>query len=151
MHDRDTVHAHAHVSCTVVPSCLASTFLRPPTLLREFGAQSLLCTVSVHGSGCGRRRAPPRDSDAQSPHARERKCVTTRTTQHTPRARCSSARSLAATEVSSFVVQVESTDRTVQYKLNAQSLRLFGLHRDMNDAHRAGAKRLQNKNGWMNG
>ena len=37
------------------------------------------------------------------------------------------------------------TDRTVQYKLNAQSLRLFGLHRDVNDAHRAGAHRLQNK------
>ena len=36
-------------------------------------------------------------------------------------------------------------DRTVQYKLNAQSLRLFGLHRDVNDAHRAGANRLQNK------
>ena len=41
--------------------------------------------------------------------------------------------------------QVECTDRTVQYKLNAQSLRLFGLHRDVNDAHRAGANRLQNK------
>ena len=33
--------------------------------------------------------------------------------------------------------------RTVQYKLNAQSLRLFGLHSDVNDAHRAGANRLQ--------
>ena len=51
---------------------------------------------------------------------------------------------LFPTEVSSFF-QVESTDRTVQYKLNAQSLRLFGLHRDVNDAHRAGANRLQNK------
>ena len=40
----------------------------------------------------------------------------------------------------------ESTDRTVQYKLNAQFLRLFGLHDDVNDAHRAGANRLQNKN-----
>ena len=40
--------------------------------------------------------------------------------------------------------EVESTDRTVQYKLNAQSLRLFGLHRDVNDAHCAGANRLQN-------
>ena len=40
--------------------------------------------------------------------------------------------------------QVESTDRTVQFKLNAQSLCLFGLHRDVNDAHRAGANRLQN-------
>ena len=29
--------------------------------------------------------------------------------------------------------------------LNAQSLRLFGLHGDVNDAHRAGANRLQNK------
>ena len=52
-----------------------------------------------------------------------------------------------------------STGRTVQckllidvvqvgqykYKLNAQSLRLFGLHSDVNDAHRAGANRLQNK------
>ena len=35
---------------------------------------------------------------------------------------------------------------TVQYKLDAQSLRLFGLHREVNDAHRAGANRLQNKN-----
>ena len=52
---------------------------------------------------------------------------------------------LFPTEVSPFVFQVESTDRTLQYKLNAQSLRLFGLHRDVNDAHRAGAKRLQNK------
>ena len=53
---------------------------------------------------------------------------------------------LFPTEVSSFDFQVECTDRTVQYKLNAQSLRLFGLHRDVNDAHRAGANRLQNKN-----
>ena len=52
---------------------------------------------------------------------------------------------LFPTEVSSFNFQVECTDRTVQYKLNAQSLRLFGLHRDVNDAHRAGANRLQNK------
>ena len=52
---------------------------------------------------------------------------------------------LFPTEVSSFDFQVESTDRTVQYKLNAQSLRLFGLHRDVNDAHRACANRLQNK------
>ena len=52
---------------------------------------------------------------------------------------------LFPTEVSSFDFQVESTDRTVQYKLNAQSLRLFGLHRDVNDARRAGANRLQNK------
>ena len=51
---------------------------------------------------------------------------------------------LFPTEVSSFDFQVECTDRTVQYKLNAQSLRLFGLHRDVNDAHRAGTNRLQN-------
>ena len=49
---------------------------------------------------------------------------------------------LFPTEVSSFDFQVECTDRTVQYK---QSLRLFGLHRDVNDAHGAGANRLQNK------
>ena len=53
---------------------------------------------------------------------------------------------LFPTEVSSFDFQVERTGRTVHYKLNAQSLRLFGLHRDVNDAHRAGANRLQNKN-----
>ena len=39
----------------------------------------------------------------------------------------------------------ESTDRTVQYKLKAQFLRLFSLHDDVNDAHRAGANFLQNK------
>ena len=33
-----------------------------------------------------------------------------------------------------------------KYKLNAQCPRLFGLHSDVNDAHRAGANRLQNKN-----
>ena len=33
-----------------------------------------------------------------------------------------------------------------KYKLNAQYLRLFGVHSDVNDAHRAGANRLQNKN-----
>ena len=32
-----------------------------------------------------------------------------------------------------------------QYKLNAQYLRLFGLHSNVNDAHRAGANRLQKK------
>ena len=52
---------------------------------------------------------------------------------------------LVPTEVSSFDFQVECTDRTVQYKLDAQSLRLFGLHRDVNDAHSAGANRLLNK------
>ena len=51
---------------------------------------------------------------------------------------------LFPTEVSSFDFQVESTGWTVQYKLNAQSLRLFDLHRDVNDAHRAGANRLKN-------
>ena len=53
---------------------------------------------------------------------------------------------LFPTLVSSFDFQVECTDRTAQYKLNAQSLLLFGLHRDVTDAHRAGANRLQNKN-----
>ena len=52
---------------------------------------------------------------------------------------------LFPTKVSSFDFQVECSGRTVQYKLNAQSLRLFGLHSDVNDAHRAGANRLQNK------
>ena len=52
---------------------------------------------------------------------------------------------LFPTEVSSFDFQVENSGRTVQYKLNAQSLRLFGLHSDVNDANRAGANRLQNK------
>ena len=32
-----------------------------------------------------------------------------------------------------------------KYKLNAQSLRLIGLHSDVNDAYRADANRLQNK------
>ena len=36
---------------------------------------------------------------------------------------------LFPTEVSSFDFQVECTDRTVQYKFNAQSLRLFGQGR----------------------
>ena len=52
---------------------------------------------------------------------------------------------LFPTEVSSFDFQVECTDRTAPYKLFAQSLRLFGLHRDVNDAHRACENRLQNK------
>ena len=52
---------------------------------------------------------------------------------------------LFPTEVSCLIFKLMCTDRTVQYKLNAQSLRLFGLHRDVNDAHRAGANRLQNK------
>ena len=41
--------------------------------------------------------------------------------------------SQSVTEVSSFDFRVECTDRTVQYKLTAQSLRLFGLHRDVNE------------------
>ena len=53
---------------------------------------------------------------------------------------------LFPTVVSSFDFQVENSGRTVQYKHNAQSLRLFGLHSDVTDAHRAGANRLQNKN-----
>ena len=52
---------------------------------------------------------------------------------------------LFPTVVSSFDFQVEKSGRTVQYKLYAQSLRLFGLHSDVNDAHRADANRLQNK------
>ena len=51
---------------------------------------------------------------------------------------------LFPTVVSSFVFKVENSGRTVQYKLNAQSLRLFGLHSDVNHAHCAGAY-LQNK------
>ena len=47
--------------------------------------------------------------------------------------------------MSSFDFQVENSGRRVLYKLYAQSLRLFGLHRDVNDAHRAGANRLLNK------
>ena len=40
------------------------------------------------------------------------------------------------------------TKKLYQYKLNlnAQSLRLFGLHDDVNEAHRAGANRFHNKN-----
>ena len=38
-----------------------------------------------------------------------------------------------------------NSGRTVQYKHDAQSLRPFGLHGDVNDGHRAGANRLQNK------
>ena len=52
---------------------------------------------------------------------------------------------LFPTEVSSFDLQVENSGRTVQHKLNAQSLRLFGLQTYVNDAHRAGADRLQNR------
>ena len=47
---------------------------------------------------------------------------------------------LFPTEVSSFDFQVENSGSTIQYQ---QSLRLFGLHSDVNDAHRAGANRLQ--------
>ena len=52
---------------------------------------------------------------------------------------------LFPTEVGSFDFQVQKSGKTVQYKLNAQSLRLFGLHSDVNDAHRVGANRLQHK------
>ena len=52
---------------------------------------------------------------------------------------------LFPTVVSSFDFQVGNSGRTVQYKLNAQSLHLFGLHSDVKDAHRAGANRPQNK------
>ena len=52
---------------------------------------------------------------------------------------------LFPTEVSSFDFHVDNSGRTVQYKFRAQSLRLFGLHNDVYDAHRAGANRLQNK------
>ena len=38
-----------------------------------------------------------------------------------------------------------NSGRTAQYKHNTQFLRLFGLHGDVNDAHRAGANRLQSK------
>ena len=39
----------------------------------------------------------------------------------------------------------KNSGRTVQYKLHAQYLRLFDVHSDVNDAHRASANRLQNK------
>ena len=44
------------------------------------------------GLGCGRRRAPPRDSDAHHPHARNREWVTTCTTAHTHRERATHVR-----------------------------------------------------------
>ena len=52
---------------------------------------------------------------------------------------------LLPTVVSSFDFQVENSGKTVQCKLKAQSLILFGLYGDVNDAHRAGANRLQTK------
>ena len=45
-----------------------------------------------------------------------------------------------------LIFKLKSTDRTVQCKLNAQSLRLFGLHRDVNDAHRAGGESSPKQN-----
>ena len=39
-----------------------------------------------------------------------------------------------------------NSGRTAQYKHNAQFLCHLGLHGDVNDAHRAGANRLKNKN-----
>ena len=92
MHDNTQCATRAHVSCTVVPSRLASAFHRPPTLLRGFGAQSLYVQAVYIAAGCSSCCAPPRDSDAQSPHARERKCVTTCTTAHTHRERASRVR-----------------------------------------------------------
>ena len=50
------------------------------------------------------------------------------------------------TVVSSFDFQVENSGGTVQYKLDAQSLRLFGLHSDVNDAHRAGTDKISKTN-----
>ena len=53
--------------------------------------------------------------------------------------------SLFPTKASLFDFEVENSGGTVQYKLDAQCLRLFGLHSEnVNDAHRAGANRLQN-------
>ena len=52
---------------------------------------------------------------------------------------------LFLTEDSSFDFQVENSGRTAQYKLTAQSLRLCGLRCGVDDAHCAGANRLQNK------
>ena len=48
-------------------------------------------------------------------------------------------------EVSSFDFKVENSDGTVQYKLDAQSLHLFGLHSDVNDAHRIALVRIVSK------
>ena len=47
--------------------------------------------------------------------------------------------------VDSFVIRIIDLLGQYKYKLNAQFLRLIGLHSDVNDAHRAGANRLQNK------
>ena len=51
-------------------------------------------------------------------------------------------------KTSYFDFQVEKDGRTVEYKLNAQSLRLFDLHNnyDVKDAHRAGANHLKKQN-----
>ena len=51
---------------------------------------------------------------------------------------------LFPTEVSLFGFEVEcSGSAVVQYKLDAQSLRLYGQHKKIvSDAHRAGANRL---------
>ena len=44
------------------------------------------------------------------------------------------------------IFNLKTQVETVQHKLNAQSLRLFGLHsNDVKDAHRAGAIRLKKK------
>ena len=68
--------------------------------------------------------------------------------EHTGRKGIEHLTVLFPTVVSSFDFQVENSGRTIQYKLNAKSLRLFGLHSDVNDAHRAGANRLQNTKHW---
>ena len=48
-------------------------------------------------------------------------------------------------EASYFDFVIENDGRTTKYKLNAQSLRLFGLRNndDAKDVHRAGANRLK--------
>ena len=44
-----------------------------------------------------------------------------------------------------LIFKLKNSSNTVQDKLNALPLRPFGLHSDVNDAHRAGANRLQTK------
>ena len=44
-----------------------------------------------------------------------------------------------------FSLEISPIYSAAQYKVHAQFLRLFSLHDDVNDAHRAGANRLQNK------
>ena len=59
-----------------------------------------------------------------------------------------SLKALMMTIIDLKLLQAGDTVRLPQrihLRHHAQSLRLFGLHRDVNDAHRAGANRLQNK------